>query len=590
MFGSRASIAHWLWNHNPFYVISALMMLFGVRQSYGRIEIGTIDCWMMMGILGTYTVVLAAVGVLIVRWGKVWDDSRSILLLLLLLFLAVSVSADDLFVKMESARGGAILLASGFSFSIAVLLSVLKGAGIRLKGVYLIPLILFLALFYIAPWWCSPELNPKNTMTLDWTLFLFPQVAALLTLSLVPAVRMQQSSVKDNGTPWPWPLFPWSAFGFMAVAVVLRSFAITMTYSPSGPMWKLPDDRSGIVLDSIWRPYFLVPFAISVMLLILEAGLVSGNRRLVRSVLKVAPGLLLLAWPFSPSEPMLQFLTSLTRTLGSPVWITVWLLVSFYGWAIIRRVENAEAGLFASALALSVIGRNTIDTASLIAINPLPLFSVGIILGILGLLRRSSPLVLAALCLVTSGLWVFLPNTQLAAIRLPICHHLVLAICLILSILWHDGISKGLQWVGAVLLLASAFFALHGPTARDITWESRSAYAIGLLGIGYLSARFSGSRMYWASFLGLIGLVGFAVGAEGYRSASSMFGRIAVAAFSWSFGTLVIAFLISAQKARWLPELDWYEWMGIPRPQFVGHTDTTAIVQAKLGPNPEPDE
>ena len=79
MINSRSSVTHWLWTHNPFYVISSLLMLYGVRASYRGIEIGEIDCWLMMGVLAAYTLLLAIVGVLIIRWGKVWDDARSIL-------------------------------------------------------------------------------------------------------------------------------------------------------------------------------------------------------------------------------------------------------------------------------------------------------------------------------------------------------------------------------------------------------------------------------------------------------------------------------------------------------------------------------
>ena len=50
---------------------------------------------MMMGVLAGYTLVLATIGVVIVRFGKVWDDARSILLLLLLLFLAVFLGCHE---------------------------------------------------------------------------------------------------------------------------------------------------------------------------------------------------------------------------------------------------------------------------------------------------------------------------------------------------------------------------------------------------------------------------------------------------------------------------------------------------------------
>ena len=64
-----------------------------------------------------------------------------------------------------------------------------------------------------------------------------------------------------NGTPWPWPWFPGAAFGVIAGAVGLRSYALTMTFGLDGDIWKkLPTGRA-IVFDTIWRPYFLLPLA-----------------------------------------------------------------------------------------------------------------------------------------------------------------------------------------------------------------------------------------------------------------------------------------------------------------------------------------
>ena len=134
----RPTLVKWLYTNNPFYAISAVLMLFGVRSAYGDLQIGEINCWLMMGTLAAYTSLLAGIGVLIVRWGKVWEDARSILVLLLLLFLAVSISADDLFVTMESATGGVMLLVCGYLFSACVTESVLWFARIRLGLGFLI--------------------------------------------------------------------------------------------------------------------------------------------------------------------------------------------------------------------------------------------------------------------------------------------------------------------------------------------------------------------------------------------------------------------------------------------------------------------
>ena len=63
---SSPSFVRWLYTHNPFYAISAALMLFAVRASYGELQIGSINCWLMMGVLAGYTLLLAGVGVCIV--------------------------------------------------------------------------------------------------------------------------------------------------------------------------------------------------------------------------------------------------------------------------------------------------------------------------------------------------------------------------------------------------------------------------------------------------------------------------------------------------------------------------------------------
>jgi hypothetical protein len=197
----RPSIVKYLYTHNPFYAISAVLMLYAIRTAYERLGIEAGNCWLMTGALAGYTLVLAVIGVWIVRWGKVWEDARSILLMLLVLFLAVSISADDLFVKVETSSTATALLACGFLFAATVSEGVLWGAGVRLGWRYRVPYHLMLALFFGAPWLYSPGLHPQFELWLDWLLLLFPVAAAALFLSLLPAVRGGAGSVAANGTP-----------------------------------------------------------------------------------------------------------------------------------------------------------------------------------------------------------------------------------------------------------------------------------------------------------------------------------------------------------------------------------------------------
>ena len=84
-----------LYNHNPFYLISAALVLYGVHSSLQSGE-SVVDPWLMAGLFAGYTILLAITSYLIVKIGQVWDDARSIFMVLLLLFMALSTNFDSL--------------------------------------------------------------------------------------------------------------------------------------------------------------------------------------------------------------------------------------------------------------------------------------------------------------------------------------------------------------------------------------------------------------------------------------------------------------------------------------------------------------
>lgn len=554
---SHRSVLSYLYNHNPFYVISAVLMLFAVRSAYGTIEIGTINCWVMMGVLAGYTLLLAGIGVLIVRWGKVWEDARSILLLLLLLFLGVSVSMDDLFSRISPDQGMTLMIA-GFLFSAIVSEAVLWGAGIRLGLRYRIPYHLFLALFYVAPWWCSPEMHPRSSDSLEWMLFLFPVVASILFLCLLPAIRGGTSYVKGNGTPWGWPWFPWIAFGIFAACVSLRSFALCLTFGPAGPMWI--ESGSGprlISFDTLWGFYFLIPLGFVLLLLLLEGGLVTKNKDFQAGVIRFSPLLLLLAMPTGTGPVHNGFLFKVTDSMGSPIWMTLWLLLGFYLWATIRRVPDAIWGALGACALFSIVGPQTLGSRTLIDPTPWPLLLAGVILLAMGIYKRSSKISTMGILAATLGIWIVIPDTILYQYRFTTCFHILWISALVLGLTMNDAFSRVLLGVSALLVpLVSIVIILNErATEIPIVWRLSyvSAWAIGCL----LIARFWAHRWFLYSFATTLNILFYACATYGFRLATQSLSREAVTAFVWSVGALLIAFLISAHKARWLPEYAW---------------------------------
>ena len=557
----RPTLMKWLYTNNPFYAISAVLMLFGVRSAYGDLQIGEINCWLMMGTLAAYTSLLAGIGVLIVRWGKVWEDARSILVLLLLLFLAVSISADDLFVTMESATGGVMLLVCGYLFSACVTESVLWFARIRLGLAYRVPYHLLLVLFYVAPWWCSPELHPRDKIDLEWAIAAFPVVASFLIVGLVPAVRRGPRYADQNGTPWKWPWFPWTAFGVLIAAVGLRTFALCMTFGPSGPIWVyLKGGARVIAFDTMWSPYFLILPAFAVAVLVFEAGIVTGNRKLVRRVLMLAPLLLVLALPFNGGTVSRGFLRTVTDTLGSPLWLTVWLLLGFYAIAWFRKVQGGGIGLMVTTALLSVVGRETIGPGTVTEPSPWPLLAVGAALLARGIQLRSSIVCTSSFGVLTLVTWQVLPDSMLSEYRMTICYHLLWVLIVIGGLAFSDRFASTLRLVGALQAPLAALVVMVSPVASEVPATWRIIYVV-VLAAGCLAiAKIWRSKWYLYAFTALMGMGFYGGAALGFRSAVGVLGRAAITAFCWSVGALLLAFLISAHKANWLPRRLFPRW------------------------------
>src|SRR5262249_31386413 len=134
---------------------------------------------------------------------------------------------------------------------------------------YRVPYYLILVLFFLYPLALSTLASDPRSEALMWGLFGFSSFAGLAFLTLLPAVRRGPECVRDNGSPWRWPLYPWVLFGVLGLAVPARAFLLCWSMQPLDGA-----DRDRLVFG----PYFLVPFGLAVAVLLLEAGLASGRR------------------------------------------------------------------------------------------------------------------------------------------------------------------------------------------------------------------------------------------------------------------------------------------------------------------------
>ena len=131
-----AALPRIFYTHNPFYLVSAALVLYGFDVAFGASDTWA-DSWTLLGVLSAYTGLMVLAALLIVRLGSVWEDARSVILVVVLLFGAVSVSFDEILVT--NPRGGVGLLLVGLGCAIAMSEALLKGTGIRLGTLFKAP-------------------------------------------------------------------------------------------------------------------------------------------------------------------------------------------------------------------------------------------------------------------------------------------------------------------------------------------------------------------------------------------------------------------------------------------------------------------
>lgn len=354
--GGPHGALRWLCTSNPFYVVSAGLFLAGLWISFGA-QLDDEDTWALMIGLAGYTLLLAVTAFFLVRFGNIWDDVRTVLLLVVLMFLATSVTFDDALVRQP--RLGTACYLIGLSLAIVISEALLFGIRLRLPALFRLPYYLILALFFVYPLVLRPLVDkdqPHSEATM-WGLYAFSACAGMLFLTLLPALHRGPAYIRDNGSPWPWPLYPWTLFGLFALAVPARAFLLCWSMHLVAHA-DLHEHRQ------IFGVHFLVPFGWAIALLLLEAGVVNARRGLLAVGLLLPAALVGVAFlGHRGHDPVYQaFLQHFVQRLGGdPLFIALVGAAGFYGYALLRGVTSAAVGLTLSLVALGFLGPDTLE-------------------------------------------------------------------------------------------------------------------------------------------------------------------------------------------------------------------------------------
>ncbi|MBL8830114.1 MAG: hypothetical protein JNM18_24260, partial [Planctomycetaceae bacterium] len=470
------ALARRLYSSNPFYVLGACLLFAGLRLSFDTEANAYPSERLLLG-LGVFTTLTAALGFLLIRWGQVWDDVRSLLLLVLLLIVGMSVTLDQI-VATDLAYG-ATLTTLLWLYTLAIVALLTRGLGMRLALAYTAPLIAILTAIIGYSLVLKWLLDARHLGLAKLGLAMYPTLGGAIALTLLPAIRRGPTLAEPNGTPWRWPLYPWSMFVILAAEFVGRAYYLCQSFGIGG--------RD----DHIFGLYLFAPSLLAIAALLLEETLRRRDRAAQAYVLLCSFFVVAAVFQVRDTPFGWQFWHELTELLGcSWLHMTISGLVVFHAWALIRGATGAHWSLTAALIAWA--GTRPPATALFDTLYGWPLLVFAVWQAAVAVRRGQGARAFVAVIVGLWGLDVQWPGLDLGRHHgLWISHTLLIAAWFI-ALTFRDSSTRWVRRVGQLLvpLVAIQVWRQHAqfaPPVDQLLWYGHApVLSTGLLLISWL--------------------------------------------------------------------------------------------------------
>jgi hypothetical protein len=330
----------YLYTNNPFYVISAVLVLYGVFNLLSD-DFGKSHPMMLMAGLIVYTAVMAGAAVFVVRYAKAWDDIRSVLLIFTLLLVAATILLDLIF--LENYQDGCFAALALWLFALVSSHCLRKGLGFQINARYQWVWAIFLSIFILWPVLVSSYIKftkPAFSMeTLGLLMTLFPLICSVIILMLIWADSNKK--IVQNYGPWAWPWVPHLGFAFMIGGVFLKTWVLHFTYFVEREL------NPHTVALYYFPIFYVTSFYLS------HLARVHGSRGLEIVSQFLPLGALFVFWKTSLSTVNAELYFNILEIDGAVVYVFCLLLVLQYG---IYWAQKIPASGFCFFVVLAALG------------------------------------------------------------------------------------------------------------------------------------------------------------------------------------------------------------------------------------------
>lgn len=455
----------WVAPPNPFYLFSAACVIHSTGLSVSG-AVKDLPPLVTSSLVGGYLLLLAFVGVIVVRKWKVWDDARSILLTLPLLMLELTISFDKLLVDAPRFWAGMVLLLAALCIGLSQ--AIIRLLNLKLPAMYRIPFYLQLVLMISAAAVPANLITSLSEEQIRWVIVAASPVWALLILTLLPAVRAGAGPVQMKHVPWIWPYYPWSLLVIVWLCLGFRLWTLSLSFDAAT---SLNFEAAMQMQNSFLGPFIFVPPLMAISLLALEAAI--KRQTTVAKLFAIglpAACVGLSVWSPAGNVAATEFVSDLTRRIGPPAWGTVWLALGASAIGAARGVAECRRMAIIYLALLSVVSSETtgIETEFVLRTWPLWLLAVGLMF--VGLIRRTSKVFLEG------TLWgiaasVAAPRAWDGLFSTPVLvAHLAVVAVIGAGLAGRDPFAAVLRTVGAWLPLLALPVGLQKSLGTEWAW------------------------------------------------------------------------------------------------------------------------